>query len=367
MSASKKSSESTFLKQAQAKSMQGVRIRLVVAAIVAVALAAALAPGAASAHGPVAPLASSYLAKVGSVPPGLHAKVVDGDQRMWLEVPAGETVVVLDYTGAPYLRFSPAGVQVNERSAMYYLNQTPISEAPPPGLKASTPPSWHQAGGGHRYGWHDGRLHALATVALSPGVSFVGRWRVPLLVDGRASVISGGLWHSRNPSLVWFWPIVVLLACVLAARRLRRPELDSLVARALGVSALVAFAAAAVGRQLHGRPTVSALQLIELAAMLAFAAWGLHRLLRGRPGYLSYFVIAFVALWQGLELIPTLTHGFVLIAMPAFLARACAVICLGCGAGLLLLVFPLAARSGAAAPDPADELEGNDDTSWELV
>ena len=85
-----------------------------------------------------------------SVPAGLDAKVVDGDQRMWLSVPAGETVVVLDYSGAPYLRFNQRGVQVNQGSAMYYLNQTPIAETPPAGLSATTPPRWQQASGGHR-------------------------------------------------------------------------------------------------------------------------------------------------------------------------------------------------------------------------
>ncbi len=79
----------------------------------------------AAAHGPVAPIASSYLARVGSVPAGVEAKVVDGDQRMWLQVRRGLTLTVLDYRGAPYLRFSSSGVEVNENSAMYYLNQTP--------------------------------------------------------------------------------------------------------------------------------------------------------------------------------------------------------------------------------------------------
>ena len=88
---------------------------------------------------------------------------MDGDQRMWLRVPAAQTVVVLDYRGAPYLRFSPAGVEVNHNSEMYYLNQTPVAETPPANLTASTPPDWHRVSGGQQYGWHDGRLHALAT------------------------------------------------------------------------------------------------------------------------------------------------------------------------------------------------------------
>ena len=87
-------------------------------------------PSLAGAHGPVAPIATSYLARIGQLPAGLDAEVVDGDQRLWLRVPPTETIVVLDYRGAPYLRFSPAGVAVNHNSPMYYLNQTP-AEVPP--------------------------------------------------------------------------------------------------------------------------------------------------------------------------------------------------------------------------------------------
>ena len=57
---------------------------------------------------------------------------------------------------------------------MYYLNQTP-AEQPPPGLGPDAPPSWHQVTTAHDYSWHDGRLHALATVALAPGAVVRGR------------------------------------------------------------------------------------------------------------------------------------------------------------------------------------------------
>jgi hypothetical protein len=152
--------------------------------------------GVADAHGPVAPIASSYLARVGRAPAALEAKVIDGDQRMWLRVAPGATAVMLDYRGAPYLRFSRAGVEVNQNSTMYYLNQTPVAWTPPSNLMRTTPANWVRVSGAHDYGWHDGRLHALATVALSPGASFAGRWSIPVVVDGRLSAISGGLWHS---------------------------------------------------------------------------------------------------------------------------------------------------------------------------
>ena len=74
---------------------------------------------------------------------------------------------------------------------------------------------------------------------------------------------------------------------------------DAGLARALGATSLVAFALGGAGHDLHGRPDVSTVQLVELALIAAFVVWGLHRVLAGRPGYFTYFVIAFVTLWEG--------------------------------------------------------------------
>ncbi len=325
----------------------GRRSRAMAVALAGTVAVLAAAPGAAQAHGPIAPAATSYFAKVLGLPAGLQAKVVDGDLRMWLQVPRRQTVVILDYRGAPYVRFTSEGVYVNHNSSMYYLNQTPVPQTPPTSLSATTPPSWHRVSGGRHYEWHDGRLHALAAVALSPssGVSFVGRWRIPLRIDGRLASISGGVWHANDPSIVWFWGIVVLVACVLAAWRVRRPSLDRLVARVLAITALGAVTIAGLGLQLHGRPEISIFQFVELAAILAFVGWGLTRVLLRRPGYFTCFLIGIAALWAGGELITTLLYGFVLIDLPAFLARVATIVCLGTGAGLLLLVFRLSDHS----------------------
>jgi hypothetical protein len=334
-----------------------------------IALVLAAFPTAAAAHGPVNPVALDYLARVGSAPGGLDANVVDGDQRMSLRAPANQTVVVLDYRGAPYLRFSRSGVEVNHNSAMYYLNQTPFVLKPPANLGPRTPPRWEQVTGGHDYGWHDGRLHALASVAHPTGASFVGTWRVPILVDGRPMAISGGLWHADPPSIVWFWPIAVLILCVIAAWRLRRAALDQWTARLLGLAALGAVAAAAVGRGLHGRPDVSVVQLVELAVVLAFVAWALFRVTIQRPGFFTYLVIAIVALWEGIELVPTLLNGFVLIAEPAFVARAATVIAVGSGVCLLLMIFRLhdLELDKREAEHSVEQLDGEDEDAWELA
>ncbi len=232
---------------------------------------ALLAPALASAHGSGTPSATNFLARITHTPDGLQARVVDGDVRMWLRVPGHRTVTVLDTTGAPYLRFSPAGVAVNLNSAIYYLSQNPPL-APPRGITAKTRPRWVSVSAGHSYRWVDERLQALALVARAPGASYVGTWRIPLRIDGRITAITGGLWYRGPPTLVWFWPIFVLLMCVLAALRLRRPQLNLSIARAVAGLTLLGIAVGAVARGFHERPGLSASALILCAVILMLVA-----------------------------------------------------------------------------------------------
>jgi hypothetical protein len=318
----------------------------------AAAVSLTLLPSEAAAHGPVDPVATSYLARISRVPTDVDAKVVDGYVRIWLSVPATQTVVVLDYRGAPYLRFARSGVEVNENSTMYYLNQTPPAPTPSDDLNSGRAPAWHQVSGGHDYEWHDGRLQALASVALAPGTTYIGKWSIPLLINGHRSSISGGLWHAGAPSIVWFWPILVLLSCVLSVWRLRRLELDARLARALATVSLIAIGGAAVARELHGRPGVSPAHWLELSVLAAVVAWGLRHVLFGEPGYFGYLMIGLLALWEGLNLLPALLHRYVLLALPAALGRSTAVLCLGCGISIFLPAFRLARERLQNADDP---------------
>lgn len=312
------------------------------------ALAATLAwlvlPAAAQAHGSVDPAASSYAARVTEVPAGTNATVVDGDQRLWMSASPRHTAVVLDYRGAPYLRFGPGGIDVNENSAMWYLNQVP-AEIPPTALGAHTTPRWRQVSSGHSYQWHDGRLHALAGTARPAGARQLGRWSIPLRLDGTPTAITGTLSYAPAPSPVWFWPIAVVLACVLAVVRLGRPALDDRVARGLAAAVVVAFALTGLARQLHGRPGIGAGPIVVLAVELAFAGWAAGRLVRGRQGWFVLFLIAAAGIWEGATLIGALVYGYTLFAVPAPLARIGVAACLATGVGLLPLVFVLAERA----------------------
>lgn len=319
--------------------MPKFKVAAVLLAAAATLAAFALVPSAASADGPVAPIAVDYLARITHAPPGVDARIVDGYLTLWMRVPAWETVIVLDYRGDPWLRYVRAGVFVNTNSEEFYFSQTPIAETPPASLTARTPPHWVQVSSGHAYMWREGRLHALAQVALAAGASYVGPWRIPVLVDGRRATIAGAIYHRARPSLVWLWPIAVLLLCVLSAWRVRREQLDLRLARALTWVLLAAIAVADAARYLHGRPGVTAGELLALALILAGVCIGAVRLARSRSSYPLLFVVAFASLWAGLTLSPALFHGYVLLALPAFVDRTAAVVLLGGGASLILLAL----------------------------
>jgi hypothetical protein len=304
-------------------------------------------PAAAQAHGPINPVATDYSARIAHVPAGLTAQVIDGDQAMWLRAPSRAMLFVLDPRGAPYLRFSPAGVAVNTNSELFYLNQTPVAQTPPAGLTRTTPPAWQEVSSGHTYLWHEGRLHAPAALARPASGSYAGAFSVPLVLNGRTAAVTGGVWYTGAPSIVWFWPIPVLLLCLLAARRLHDPALDRACVTGLTLLVALAVALATLARNLHGRPGVSAFGIAELAVTLAFTGWVIRRAVAGQAGFLTSFVLAFVALWEGITLLPTLTHGYVLLALPAFVGRMAAVICLGGGLALLLAALRL-------SEDPSD-------------
>jgi hypothetical protein len=292
---------------------------------------------------------------------------------MWLSVDPVRSIVILDYRQAPYLRFSRAGVQVNQNSEMFYLNQVP-AQAPPPGVGPQTAPHWVAVSSGHAYEWHDGRLSDLAATALAPGERYLGQWRIAVRADGAPAVLAGGLYYAPSPSIVWFWPVIVCLACVLAAMRLRRAELDLRLSRGLAAVALLAFTVAAAGQQLHGRPTVSVGQEVTLAVALAFVAWAARRLVLRRHGWFTFFLIAAAAVWEGASLISVLLDGFVLLALPPFLARAAVVTCLSAGLGLLALVFAMAERPARerrprpappARPPAEEDQSGEDVEAWQ--
>lgn len=315
-------------------------------------LAAVALPSTASAHvGRVPPAATDYLARISSIPSGLTAQIVDGDQAIWMRAKPSMTVVVTGLRGEPYLRFSPAGVAVNTRSATWFLNRV-YPEVVPRGLTASTPPHWKPLTARHSWTWHDSRLHAASLAAHPAGNVFVGRWTVPIAVGGRGTAIRGGLWQSAPASLLWFWPLLLIVACIPALLKVREARLEAQVSAVLAGVALLSATVARLGRELYGRPTVSSWQLVFVGLTCLVAA--ALAVLYSRPNWraLGGILIGIVAAYQGFALIATLRDGWVLAAIPAWLERSATGISLASGVALVLVSFGLGIADRVGDPEP---------------
>lgn len=307
--------------------------------LLAAALSALSAlPANAAADGPITPTATNYYARVTHMPAGIRAQVVYAYLNLWIATPPHALVTVLDFEGRPWVRFTPSGVAVNTNSEEYYLSQLPVPAVVPTDLLHGTPPPphWVRVSRGHSYQWRESRLHALANIELAPGQSHVGTWSIPVIVNGRRDRIVGGVWHRGGPSVVWFWPVLVLLACALAAWRLRSPELDRRLSRALALALLVLAGVGMTGKYLHGSPGVTAGNVVLLVITVVVFGAVAGRLLGGRFGGPALLVSAVIALWAGLTLLPVLTHGYALISLPLPLVRVIAAALLGGALSLAL-------------------------------
>lgn len=179
------------------------------------------------------------VAEVTSTPPaGVEVRVVSGDDELRLKNASGRAVVVLGYTGEPYLRFDPGGgVSVNLRSPALALNATRF---PPERewrtLTRSAPesaPDWQRVDEGDSYTWVDHRIHLISrakpqSVRAEPGEKhLLRRWTVPLEIGGRPTAIRGTLryepggfdWLGSIPSIVVLVVIAVAAISVAVTRR----------------------------------------------------------------------------------------------------------------------------------------------------
>jgi hypothetical protein len=289
---------------------------------------AAVVPGVASAHlGRTLPVATNFTARITGSVRGLAAKVVDGDQTLWLRAPAAATMAIPGTLGEPLLRFDARGVWVNLRSPT-----AQVDGIDRPDLRAPGPPLWHRLSHGHEYRWHEHRLHALEPLAHEAGA--VGPWSVPVVVDGRRSTIHGVL-DYRPPGRVWAWiagSIVLAVASAVSATR------STAALTALGLAAVAATWTVRLGRELYGRPDIPVTGWIGIELTCAIGAALLFGLTR-RDGDARAFTAFFAgvgALYVGLTMLPLLTHAVALSALPSSLARSLEVVVIGSGVGTLL-------------------------------
>ncbi|HEY7019301.1 MAG TPA: hypothetical protein VH297_12605 [Gaiellaceae bacterium] len=298
-------------------------------ALVLAAAGVLAAPGTASAHLRGSTPAVDYEATVAPLAAPLAGavavRVYRVDRALGVEALPGHTVVVLGYTGEPFLRLDRHGASVN--AASLTAAGTGLAEA----VRSKTP-RWRPYADEPSIVWHDARLHGLP-----PGVD-QGRWAVPVLVDGRRTSIGGTLRRVHTPPA---WPWLVLGACFLAATGWalahRQPERLRTAATALGAVAGTATLVMAIG--FAAGSTASEGVWLEAGNAIILVVFGLGFLIWGsaKTRALAGGMLGLVSLAIGLTELPVFRHGLVLSALPGNLTRLAVATTIAAGAAAAIV------------------------------
>ena len=176
------------------------------------------------------PDAAYYLSTITSVRPevpGLDLSIIKDGASITLTNRTGRTVVVLGYTGEPYLRISPAAVEENVQSVSSLLNGSLVVSDFARQLaqrQQQGPPQWRRVSEGPTFTWHDHRMHWMAqqrppVAAADPRHPHpVFDWTMDLSVEGRPVVVTGALVWLGEPLLTGLvLALVVTAGSVLVA------------------------------------------------------------------------------------------------------------------------------------------------------
>lgn len=275
--------------------------------VVMVVLALVL-PANAAAHGRGPVVALDDRLVVGRPVAGISVRVLDGDRSLHVSVARGHTVVVRGYLGEPMIRFAGGKVEANRGSPTANADRI---------VTAGT--GWQDVADGRAFAWHDHRL-----APPRGGTGTVGRFVVPVTIDGRPAAITGTFVHVPGPDLLaWVVGAVAAAAAIVA-----------------GIAALTSITAFAV----RDAPT-GGIEWFQVAggAIVATAAAAVLVRTNGARRTTAAGVIGALAAAGMLSSLPIFFHGVVISALPAGFARlasAAAIVGGTCAAALSFLADP---------------------------
>ena len=315
----------------------------------ATALAALCLPASAQAHATSLVTSLDFVARVvstGREPSVVRARIDDGDRKLELQVEGSHTVIVLGYAGEPFLRFSSAGVDVNDRSPTAVADKLARGGSAP-ALAPGAAAHWSRLTAGHRFAWHDHRLGPVPGRSYGDGA--VATWSIPLVVDGKPDRITGRLWHGQGPPLeIWLalFGLALAAAAILSRQRSDRAVRTALVCAGIaGVAAEVLSVGLSFG---PGVPASTAWESVPASIAVATTAVAVFvRLPQARRALAG--LVGLVAALVGLGDAGVLVHGYVISSLPAAVIRAAAATAVSAG---LVAAVSIAVRhlAGSSAP-----------------
>jgi hypothetical protein len=306
----------------------------------------------AGAHGLTGVQPSNFATRVLSVTPstpGLKVAVLDLGGRLEVQNDTHDDVVILGYSGEPYLRVGPAGVYENRRSPAVFLDRSStVVASVPRSFDASAAPEWRRIGGGHVVRWHDHRIHWMGgssvpqVVRGSPGrVHLVERWTVTLRTRGHDVTVRGDLRWIPGPSALPRLALALLVAALIGAVGFTRRWGDVI---AVTLSGLAAAAAVLVVGEWSAVSSGIGTALLAtaysvLGVVVALAAAGAMFRSRDEPGDAA--AIALVAaivltFGSGLADVTYLSRSQLPTTLPGPPARTLVAVVLGGSVGVLV-------------------------------
>lgn len=344
---------------------------LLVVTVVVGALLLGAEPAGAHGVGGVEP--SNYETTVTGLEPAtdsVEVTVRDVGDSIELRADADVEVIVLGYDDEPYLRFTADGVFENRNSPAVFLNRNrTTTESAPPEYDADAEPDWQRISSGHTATWHDHRAHWMGTndpkaVRDDPGTRrvVIEGWKIPLLVDGEAVVVSGDVTWVPGPA-VWPW-LLFSLGLLVAAVALGRTRNWATVL-VVGLVALVAVESAHIVGLWAGTTGTLLSKLganVYSAVGVALGVYALVRLLHrsdpydATPAALVAGIVLCVA--GGLADVSTLTSSQLPTVLAAPIARFGVATSLGAGAGVATVAAMHLRRPGDASTRRAARLRG---------
>lgn len=180
--------------------------------------------------------------------PAITWRVYPGGEYLAVSNDGVRELVVLGYSGEPYLRIGPHGVLRNRNSPATYLNAERSGDvAVPPRAAPDAAPTWEHLSGEPRYAWHDHRTHARASSPpravdrTTPAYHSVSDWTVPIVHAGERHAVHGRLlWVPHGRGGAWLALGLALTAgALLGLLRRDRRGVTRPAALVVGVVALV--------------------------------------------------------------------------------------------------------------------------------
>lgn len=189
--------------------MHGRRSRLAGLGVALTLVVSGLAIGTAQAGTGQSPDAAYYQSVVAGITPdvpGLKITVAGAGDSITVVNDTGKTVVVLGYTGEPYLQIGPGGVDENVGSLTHSLNSSATPQASQlTQAAASQRVVWQHLGAQKSYTWHDYRVQwnvkqRPPIVTSDPHHAHrVFEWALQLTVDGSPALVRGWVQWTGEP------------------------------------------------------------------------------------------------------------------------------------------------------------------------